>query len=94
MSIDSIHIILDLILKSWAGTLAQPEEERLNELLEDPEWAQLKQDLEDDRFIMGRFKEYEKYDKIVDFSQRFLGGRERYFFERFLFGHRWFLLAG
>lgn len=68
MSIDSIHIILDLILKSWAGTLAQPEEERLNELLEDPEWAQLKQDLEDDRFIMGRFKEYEKYDKIVDFS--------------------------
>ena len=68
MSIDSIHIILDLILKSWAGTLAQPEEERLNELLEDPEWAQLKQDLEDDRFIMGRFKEYEKYDKIADFS--------------------------
>ena len=68
MSIDSIHIILDLILKSWAGTLTQPEEERLNELLEDPEWARLKQDLEDDRFIMGRFKEYEKYDKIVDFS--------------------------
>ena len=68
MSIDSIHIILDLILKSWAGTLAQPEEERLNELLEDPEWARLKQDLEDDRFIMGRFKEYEKYDKIADFS--------------------------
>ena len=68
MSIDSIHIILDLILKSWAGTLTQPEEERLNELLEDPEWAQLKQDLEDDRFIMGRFKEYEKYDKIADFS--------------------------
>ena len=94
MSIDSIHIILDLILKSWAGTLAQPEEERLNELLEDPEWAQLKQDLEDDRFIMGRFKEYEKYDKIVDFSQRFLSGCERYFFERFWFGHRWFLLAG
>ena len=68
MSIDSIHIILDLILKSWAGTLTQPEEERLNELLEDPEWARLKQDLEDDRFIMGRFKEYEKYDKIADFS--------------------------
>ena len=68
MSIDSIHIILDLILKSWAGTLTQPEEERLDELLEDPEWAQLKRDLEDDRFIMGRFKEYEKYDKIADFS--------------------------
>ena len=45
MSIDSIHIILDLILKSWAGTLTQPEEERLNELLHDPEWARLKQDL-------------------------------------------------
>ena len=68
MSIDSIHIILDLILKSWAGTLTQPEEECLDELLEDPEWAQLKRDLEDDRFIMGRFKEYEKYDKIADFS--------------------------
>ena len=69
MSIDSIHIILDLILKSWAGTLTQPEEERLDELLEDPEWAQLKRDLEDDRFIMGRFKEYEKYDKIADNSR-------------------------
>ena len=68
MSIDSIHIILDLILKSWAGTLTQSEEERLDELLEDPEWAQLKRDLEDNRFIMGRFKEYEKYDKIADFS--------------------------
>ena len=72
MSIDSIHIILDLILKSWAGTLTQPEEERLNELLEDPEWARLKQDLEDDRFIMGRFKEYEKYDKIADFSKKII----------------------
>ena len=68
MSIDNIHIILDLILKSWAGTLTRPEEERLNELLSDPEWARLKQDLEDDRFIMGRFKEYEKYDKMADFS--------------------------
>ncbi len=68
MSIDNIHIILDLILKSWAGTLMRPEEERLNELLSDPEWARLKQDLEDDRFIMGRFKEYEKYDKMADFS--------------------------
>ena len=55
MSIDSIHIILDLILKSWAGTLTQPEEERLDELLEDPEWAQLKRDLEDDRFYHGTF---------------------------------------
>ena len=68
MSIDNLHIILDLILKSWAGTLTWPEEERLCELLSDPEWARLKQDLEDDRFIMGRFKEYEKYDKVADFS--------------------------
>ena len=57
MIIDSIHIILDLILKSWAGTLTQRVAERLHEFLEDPEWARLKQDLEDDRFIMGRFNE-------------------------------------
>lgn len=61
-------MILDLFLKSWAGTLTLSEEEELNELLAEPEWAQLKKDLENDRFIMGRFKEYEKYDSVADFS--------------------------
>lgn len=68
MDKDRIYIILDLFLKSWAGTLTLSEEEELNELLADPEWAQLKKDLENDRFIMGRFKEYEKYDSVADFS--------------------------
>ena len=68
MDKDRIYTILDLFLKSWAGTLTLSEEEELNELLADPEWAQLKKDLENDRFIMGRFKEYEKYDSVADFS--------------------------
>lgn len=47
MDKDRIYIILDLFLKSWAGTLTLSEEEELNELLADPEWAQLKKDLEE-----------------------------------------------
>ena len=68
MDKDRIYTILDLFLKSWAGTLTLSEEEELSELLADPEWAQLKKDLENDRFIMRRFKEYEKYDSVADFS--------------------------
>ncbi|WP_187376945.1 MULTISPECIES: FecR family protein [Butyricimonas] len=68
MDKDRIYKILDLFLKSWSGALTLPEEKKLNELLADLEWAQLKRDLENDRFIMGRFKEHEKYDSVADFA--------------------------
>lgn len=68
MDKDRIYTILDLFLKSWSGTLTLPEKGKLNELLADPEWDQLKRDLENDRFIMGRFKEHEKYNTVADFS--------------------------
>ena len=68
MDKDRIYTILDLFLKSWSGTLTLPEKGKLNELLADPEWDQLKRDLENDRFIMGRFQEGGDYS---DFASGF-----------------------
>lgn len=39
----------------------------MEKLLEKEEWAELKRELENDRVLMGRFKEYEKYDTTGDF---------------------------
>ena len=58
MSIDSIHIILILISEILGRNACATGRRTVERVAGGPEWAQLKQDLEDDRFIMGRFKEY------------------------------------
>lgn len=58
---------IELIIKSWAGTLTLAEKREVEKLLEKEEWAELKRELENDRVLMGRFKEYEKYDTAGDF---------------------------
>ena len=58
---------IELIIKSWAGTLTLAEKREVEKLLEKEEWAELKRELENDRVLMGRFKEYEKYDTTGDF---------------------------
>lgn len=58
---------IELLLKSWAGTLTLAEKRELGELLKKEEWAELKSELENDRILMRRFKEYEKYDTTRDF---------------------------
>ncbi len=58
---------IELILKSWAGTLTLAEKRELEKLLKREEWAKLKGELENDRVLMGRFKEYGKYDTTGDF---------------------------
>lgn len=68
MDKDRIYIVLDLFLKSWNGTLNRAEEEELGALLAEPRWVRLKRNLESDRFIMARFKEYGKYNSAADFS--------------------------
>lgn len=62
------HIIVDLIFKSWKGTLSPAEEVELNELMKHPQWARMKADLENDRFVMECFRKYERYDTDADFS--------------------------
>ena len=58
---------IELIIKSWAGTLTLAEKREVEKLLEKEEWEELKRELENDRVLMGRFKEYEKYDTTGDF---------------------------
>lgn len=68
MDKEKIYVIADLICKSWKGILNPMEKEKLDRLLEDPRWLQLKMNLENDQFMMDRFLRYDKYNETTDFS--------------------------
>lgn len=68
MEDEKIHIIGDLLCKSWAGTITSAEQAMLDELLNEDALEHLQEDLGSDRYVMGRFKEYSKYDAREDFK--------------------------
>lgn len=68
MGNENVYMVVDLICKSWQDALSSAEENELNQLLEDPKWLQLKVHLENDQFVMDRFRKYKKYDAEADFS--------------------------
>ncbi len=68
MEDEKIHITGDLLCKLWAGTITPAEEAMLDELLGKDTVEDLREDVESDRYVMGRFKEYSKYDANEDFK--------------------------
>lgn len=63
-----IHIIEDLLCKLWAGTITPAERTLLDEMAGEDSLKHLREELESDRYVMGRFKEYSKYDTHGDFN--------------------------
>lgn len=68
MEDEKIHIIGDLLCKLWAGTITFAEQAMLDELMGEDALERLQEDVESDRYVMGRFKEYSKYDAREDFK--------------------------
>ena len=50
-----IHIIEDLLCKLWAGTITPAERILLDEMAGEDSLKHLREELENDRYVMGRF---------------------------------------
>lgn len=69
MNIDERQRLIDLIIKSWSNELSAEEAQEYNALQNDSYWNQLIEDLRNDDYLIKRFREYEHYLSVADYSE-------------------------